>query len=306
MGFYYPRLAIKGFGHHQFAEQFTPKRLKNKKQLTQEEHKTRQSLLKEIKCCIEKYNVILSSEAFQNCDPQLIKKVVGIYNPIIIVYLREQTGYLISSYAQAIQNTDLTLTIEQYERQIFRAHYDQFLEKWEEAFGRRNLIVRVYDRNMLEGNDIITDFMTQALRVDASLLERISPPTEDQNPSLGCDLIEYKRLLNLSGVPPSRELYQAFRTLATTYNGDRSPMLSLDLYNVMINKYKKCNKRTSEIYLKNGMELKFREQSTFPTETIDNLDRKKIEELTEKLIQILPNIKIPSTETLIQSYTKKS
>ncbi|SMF95052.1 hypothetical protein SAMN02949497_2396 [Methylomagnum ishizawai] len=135
--------------------------------------------------------ILLSSEAFQAVKPSEVKDFFGpAVN--IIVYIREQFEYLISSYAQAVQNQKITLTLEEYEKRFFY-DYSRFLKSWEDAFPTGKTTVRIYDRAELAEADIRLDFiLALGLKKDNFIFD-----VEEKNPSIGGILLEFKRRLNM-------------------------------------------------------------------------------------------------------------
>jgi hypothetical protein len=78
----------------------------------------------------------------------------------IIVYLREQTDMVCSYYSSNIKSGKTHLIHNQDEfRENDFFDYNKTLKKWEEVFGIKNIIVRIFDSEGLKNNDIISDFM---------------------------------------------------------------------------------------------------------------------------------------------------
>jgi hypothetical protein len=137
--------------------------------------------------------VLVSSEALQNVAPTAVARHLGDAVKVV-VYIREQTEYLISSYAQAVQNQKLTLSLKEYEEKRFHADYYGFLTAWESAFPKGSLTVRLYDRNEFEGADVRLDFLSVLGLLGHK--DRFEFSADDRNPSIGGVLLEFKRCLN--------------------------------------------------------------------------------------------------------------
>ena len=78
----------------------------------------------------------------------------------VIVYLRRQDQFLESLYSTAIKKGNsftFKFPVKGKERADF--HYDKMLGKWENIFGKENIIVRIFEKDKLYGNDIIEDFL---------------------------------------------------------------------------------------------------------------------------------------------------
>ena len=110
----------------------------------------------------------------------------------VVLYIREQVDYLISGYAQRVQATDLCVTFEEYADQHRNAvNYLPWLRRFERAFGRANMVVRVYDRDLLVGGSTLTDFVS-ALGLGELPIEKSSGV--DANPSLDFASLRLKLL----------------------------------------------------------------------------------------------------------------
>ena len=185
LGYHYPEAMRQGIAHHKLANFFSDKHL-NSAEDTQEY----QRFCQEIQ---QAEHVIISSEALQNLHPSQIKPhLQGSVN--IIVYIREQAEYAISSYAQAVQNQKITLSFKEYEAKRFNADYARFLAAWESTFGRDAITVKLYDRKEFAGGDVCLDFLS-VLGL-ANTKEQFCFSQQDRNPSIGGSLLEFKRRLN--------------------------------------------------------------------------------------------------------------
>lgn len=204
LGYSYPKsMRLPRVAHHSLAEYFKnshQRKCSDKEWMVlEEEYKL---FLKEIEGASK---VLLSSEAFQAVKPSVVK---GFFGPAVnvIVYIREQFEYLISSYAQAVQNQKIALTLEEYEKRFFY-DYSRFLRSWEEAFPTGTMTVRIYDRAELAEADIRMDFiLALGLKKDNFIFD-----VEEKNPSIGGVLLEFKRRLNMvdfESVVSARKLYE--------------------------------------------------------------------------------------------------
>lgn len=116
----------------------------------------------------------------------------------ILVYLRRQDLALESAYNQSVKNRswhggDIHEFREYYGPTL---RYDRVLDRWARAFGDEALDVRVYERSVLVGGDVVTDFCS-ALEVDpGSLPAGWDRDQRAANLRLPRDVFEYKRGLN--------------------------------------------------------------------------------------------------------------
>jgi hypothetical protein len=143
---------------------------------------------------------IVSSEAFQNLDPEILRDVFPAGRTRVLVYLREPLDYLISSYAQTIQAQAARTPFVNYAAS-FRPDYARFLDRWAAVFGDDAIQARVYDRSVLCGGDIVHDFV-EALGLPA---DQVRFPAQAFNPSIGPELIEFKGVVN-AVIPQDEQL----------------------------------------------------------------------------------------------------
>jgi hypothetical protein len=170
--------------------------------------------------------VLLSSEAFQNAVPAWVGEVFRPSRTQVVVYLREQVDYLVSSYLQAVHARAIVDTLADFSE---RSHIDYrvFLKKWSDVYGRAQINARVYARDQLLEGSIVSDFR-QTCGIAVGLAEN----PRDQNPSIGGALLEIKRILNsglrTSALPPA--VYQAFSQVAGKFDRFRlKPSLSFGM-----------------------------------------------------------------------------
>ena len=262
LGFYYPVNGQRAFGHHLFAEPLSRKSVRTGVFKREDNELIRQKVIQEIEENITRNNVLLSSEAFQNCAPKVVHQLLEKFSPIYIVYLREQVGYLISSYAQAIQATNLTMTIEEYSEKKLSADYDTFLKTWTRVVGRERLRVHIYDRDQLVDSDIVKNFLIKDLGIEKTLWNTLTFIEKDQNPSLGTNLIEFKRLINMAGKCHTGAQYNAFMKLVN-HDTSTKPKLSKSCYEAIINRFAESNKKVEEQYFNGKNVLQFSQQKVF-------------------------------------------
>jgi len=169
-------------------------------------------------------SLIFSSEAFQNVQPNRLKSYFPPGQTTVVVYLREQAEYAISSYQQKVQATNSSLTLEAHCLARAGVDYFKFLNQWATAYGKDHLIVARYARDQLLNKDIVADFCS---RTGIPLVG--TPITADQNPSIGGGLLELKRLSNLAGLS-NREQSTVYLSYSRAAMSDarlrRKPVLS--------------------------------------------------------------------------------
>jgi hypothetical protein len=164
----------------------------------------------------ENTTVILSCEGFCNVNPEVVAKYFPIQRTKVIVYIREQLDYMLSAYAQAIQETKRTYSFSEFEQNEF-LDYLVFLNQWRNCFSD-NLEVRIYERDCLIGGEIRSDFL-EVLNI-AERAKFIFPNIH-ANPSIGGPLLQFKLLLNQHSPWPVEKLMPAtYRNLGNLAAGN--------------------------------------------------------------------------------------
>lgn len=84
-------------------------------------------------------------------------------NVRVVCYLRRQVDMVVSHYSTVLRGGGHPSFIEHVERLLkpeqYYCNYKKLLETWEKVFGRKALIVKRFDRNMLHERGIVDDFM---------------------------------------------------------------------------------------------------------------------------------------------------
>lgn len=132
---------------------------------------------------------VISSELFfRAVPPQAAAMLFPPDQTRVVLYLREHLSYMMSWYAQAVQERNLTASFEDYVR-LFPQPFDGFLKRWEAVYP--NVIVRPFRREAFAGGDIRADFLTQMGEVPGIVM-----PRADSNLTISGNLLFFKRLLN--------------------------------------------------------------------------------------------------------------
>ena len=208
LGLDYPQVGKRGYAHHQISEllagyRWTP---------FLNHFAPRNELVRNLRSEILKSKhprIILSSEAFQNCRPSTARSVFREFDTNVVVYVRRQLEYVVSSYAQRVHATDYSRTLDEYIRRNHRVDYWRFLCQWERAFPGK-VKVRLYDRSNFSGGCIVRDFLQECVGVPHSTLGDGPLVTSDPNPSLNSKVLLFKLRMNKSGAIkrfPSRSYY---------------------------------------------------------------------------------------------------
>lgn len=127
--------------------------------------------------------VIVSSENFSffvegKAIARLAKVVKPLFDEVVVLcYLRRQDRHAVSHHMEGARpgrppewelwGHGFGALPQVNPMQALYLDYNKRLAKWEKAFGREALRVRVYDRSVLTGGDIVTDFL-DTLGIDGS------------------------------------------------------------------------------------------------------------------------------------------
>ncbi|CAH1208424.1 hypothetical protein PAECIP111891_03217 [Paenibacillus allorhizoplanae] len=121
---------------------------------------------------IEQDNILISSEFFlrlyKDDSIKLLQTSLRNYNTKIILYVRRQDEYYIStrserakvgfpnriSVTNCISDTCLNDSVF-----LEVANYYKLINRWSKAFGKENMIVRVFEKEKLYKNDLFSDFL---------------------------------------------------------------------------------------------------------------------------------------------------
>jgi hypothetical protein len=149
---------------------------------------------------------VLSSEVYQNCQPVRVMDCFRHFDVHPVCYLREQTQYLRSSYAQRIHASDYLGSVADYYEEVFQAEYDRYLQRWSDCFGER-LQVRLFERESLEQGDAVQDFMLRVLQLKPDVVGATTLPAHE-NPTPGAEVLAFKLELNRRGYQLSPDIYR--------------------------------------------------------------------------------------------------
>lgn len=144
-------------------------------------------------------NVIISEETiYEHGMEKFITDTKEKYDNIkVVIYLRRQDRAVESRYNQHIKSLGLCTTFEKFiDLNDIPKNYLQYLLKLDsisKIIGRENLIVRVYEKQQLIGNDIITDFMS-VLGIPSG--QDDWQRSEHANFSIGGNYLEISRWIN--------------------------------------------------------------------------------------------------------------
>jgi hypothetical protein len=164
-------------------------------------------------------------------------------NIYVIVYIRRQDDYLLSSYSTHIKNgvTDPASLPEDDKKMARYDHWD-LLSRWTRVFGRDRIICRKFEKAFLVGGSIEDDFLT-AIGIDPGRGFEKQPLW---NESLDASALEFLRLFNkytsLEDRPPG-----LIALLAGISDGPRTS-LSEEAIGGFMERLRDSNRRVAEEY----------------------------------------------------------
>jgi hypothetical protein len=147
---------------------------------------------------------VLSSECFlEEIDPEdVASRLVGPgHDTRIVVYLRRQDSWIQSVINQIVKDRFLRFSGNFADiPQLEQMNYLAILQRWEKAFGRDNLLVRVYEKGQLINDDIVADFLS--LLGLPTPRKRKGKAARTENVSLHRDIVGILRETNALNVSP--------------------------------------------------------------------------------------------------------
>lgn len=197
-------------------------------------------------------NIVLSAEDFSfildEKNIQLLKDSLSSdFDVKVICYIRRQDKLAISHFQQASKrkispsrhfyNGGFAALPSELERCDSYLNFHEKLEKWINAFGQDNVIIKVFERDRLIGGDAVNDFMS-LLGIDFEGLEAVK-----SNESNGFERTKIGHLINSSQVDKN------VASLIKQHLDNESPMLpSKEEAQAFYNRYKQSNIELNKKY----------------------------------------------------------
>lgn len=196
--------------------------------------------------------MLISAEGLWNCKPEdilKIKTITGEYLVKIIVYLRRQDTLAVSVYNQLIKGKAHKQSASMCD---YRMDYSQALQCWAEVFGKKNLLVRPYERNQFYQKSIFADFLHHVF--DMEMDNDFYVPQSEINSHLHRIAFEYKRLVNYLPIPsrllrytlkPLLEVFELLCRQGRVDMSNLSPQEQLDI----LKRYTTINESVARDYM---------------------------------------------------------
>lgn len=174
----------------------------------------------------------------------------------IVVYLRRQDRWVEARYKQHIISCEYKplqqLMDERY------CNYEPYIDRWADAFGANNVLVRVYERQQQTKQCLLADFLScfgEELGNDFRI------PRDRINVSLGLDQCELRRLATLVNItgPSSHRLNGLLTTHTKSMVSTNSTLLSPRERRALLRRCEPSNRAIAERYLGRAGESLFQE-----------------------------------------------
>lgn len=176
------------------------------------------------------HTVIISSEHFHSRlrSSDNIKKLKSLLDNEfsdyhLVAYLRPQVDVSISHYSTALK-TKTTATLSEHlegcSPSNYYYDYKKFLDNWESAFPESKMDVRLFDRTLLEGEDVVSD-ISQVLDINPDGFKEIGSINESIRPT-GQEIlrnINYRLPVIIDGVGRNNERQELIRLVSRFYSG---------------------------------------------------------------------------------------
>jgi hypothetical protein len=144
--------------------------------------------------------VIISSEEFCTFNS---RQIIALYKALekndfeakVVAYIRRQDQLIESAYNMEVKwwGSRLKKDFSEYLKERTQyINYTPVIEQWAEVFGVKNIIIRPFSQEKLEGSDVRIDFC-KALNID---IQSLSIRAERVNDSLASQTLEFVRVMN--------------------------------------------------------------------------------------------------------------
>lgn len=172
-------------------------------------------------------NVLLSSECFHlYSNRDIVNKFKAKYNVRLICYIRRQDEYLESIYSQNVRDTILK---EKREFEDFKEFfkdslfYSKMMKKWEVLVDKKDIIIRVYDKNKLINQNVVDDFMNIfSIAIDSNFNKQAT----FLNNSFNLKITLYKLMLNNVVFSQDRRIVDILQRFSKKYGKLEESLMS--------------------------------------------------------------------------------
>lgn len=239
----------------------------------------------------EASTILLSAENLtaNPVAPSLFENLINRYDTRVIIYIRRQDEYILSSWQQWYSKiwTDFWAWVISVVGML--GNWRAYLENWETVIPRDRITVRIFERPKLEGGDVIADFYS-ILGISRPL-STLAYPESAVNPSFSdaiMDLVKGNELI-FRNVHDNDFYNFVSKMTGTKYTKTgRQSSISFSQRQAILKRYKNQNNWVKEAYLPHidGELFSPPKESDYDYASPDDIDRQKLEFLTTMLYQI--------------------
>jgi len=167
--------------------------------------------------------ILLSSEAiwFMLNRKDVVNEFISAFSefePTVIVYLRRIDDHIRSGYNECVKSSGYTMTVDEFISDRFldpsNNYYSQ-LTLWTDEVEKRNVRVRLYDKNTFYDGSIFKDLLSLC---DTGWDSKLRLPDKDANPRLSLNALMFQRYINL--LVPEIEIRKKFSDALLTYSSE--------------------------------------------------------------------------------------
>lgn len=235
--------------------------------------------------------ILLSAENLtaNPAAPSLFEGLVERYDTRVILYIRRQDEYVLSSWQQ--WQSKIKTDFWAWAISVVGAlgNWRAYLENWETVVPRDKITVRIFEKSKLEGGDVIADFYNM---LDLSEpLSTFAYPEGTVNPSFSdaiMDLVKGNELI-FQNVHDNDFYNFVVRMTGHKYTkSSRQSSISFLQRQSIIDKYKRQNEWVKENYFPDtdGELFLSPRESDYDYVSPDEIEQQKLEFLTSMLYQM--------------------
>lgn len=223
--------------------------------------------------------VVISSEFLEDLS-QNIKQVNNLKNLLtdlgfdeykIIYYIREQGEIMNSSISQSVKSGGRFITEAEIPIKAKHYEYKQKIQMFEEVFGRENMDVRIFEKEIFKNGSIIEDFL-DAIDFSGSLEDFFIP--ENKNESLSYSGIQILNEYNKIEIDTKKKQIDEnriiFMRIISKYFTTPKYQMPIEIYQEIQNNFKSSNEWIRKNYFPHRKNLfTIKEYSPLPQPKIE-------------------------------------
>jgi hypothetical protein len=205
---------------------------------------------------------IISGENFCNLpDLKGVEKIKEFTEPYfdeykIIIYIREAISYIRSDVIERVKNGFYSL--DEFDYMVKkRFHYKQILNKYQKVFGEDNIIVRVFEKDMLINGDINDDFLYAIGYSNLKIAEECKVYLNESLGKYSAILLSERNSKNKKNTKEeSAKHHYGNRNILPIFNKITEPNFNIDI-NISKKQIDRINEETNFInkYIEQGFEF---------------------------------------------------